>query len=149
MGHITRVNELCQTFARVMSQVWMSHVSHVDETYHAHVDESCHTHVNEPCHTHVDESRHTHEWVMSHTCGWVMSHTWMSHVTHMNESCHSPFLAAGILGQQTWPKTKKSAPPPPIPTLSQKKALNATFRPTWFTERSKNSTKDVKTKRKM
>jgi len=24
-----------------------------------------------------------------HTQGWVMSHTWMSHVTHMDESCHT------------------------------------------------------------
>jgi len=31
--------------------------------------------------THMDES--------CHTCKWVMSHTWMSHVTHMNESCHT------------------------------------------------------------
>ena len=31
--------------------------------------------------THMNESCHTHEW--------VMSHIWMSHVTHMNESCHT------------------------------------------------------------
>ena len=31
--------------------------------------------------THMNESCHAHEW--------VMSHTWMSHVTHMNESCHT------------------------------------------------------------
>ena len=31
--------------------------------------------------THVDES--------CHTCEWVMSHMWMSHVTHDNESCHT------------------------------------------------------------
>ena len=45
----------------------------------------------------------THEWVTSHiglshvtrmneschTYEWVMSHIWMSHVTHMNESCHT------------------------------------------------------------
>jgi len=30
--------------------------------------------------THMNESCHTYEW--------VMSHIWMSHVTHMNESCH-------------------------------------------------------------
>jgi len=29
---------------------------------------------------HMNESCHTYEW--------VMSHIWMSHVTHMNESCH-------------------------------------------------------------
>jgi len=29
-----------------------------------------------------------HEWVMLHI-RWVMSYIWMSHVTHMNESCHT------------------------------------------------------------
>jgi len=38
-----------------MSHIWMSHVSHM----------------NESCLTHE----------------WVMSHIWMSHVSHMNESC--------------------------------------------------------------
>ena len=48
----------CALFVRwVMSHMWMSHV----------------THVNESC----------------HTCEWVMSHIWMSHVTRMNESCHT------------------------------------------------------------
>ena len=40
-----------------MSHIWMSHV----------------THMNESCHTHE----------------WVVSHTWMSRATHMNESCHT------------------------------------------------------------
>jgi len=40
-----------------MSHIWMSHV----------------THMNESCHTYE----------------WVMSHIWMSLVTHMNESCHT------------------------------------------------------------
>ena len=31
--------------------------------------------------THMNESCHTYEW--------VMSHIWMGHVTHMNESCHT------------------------------------------------------------
>ena len=36
----------------------------------------------------------THEWVttrvneLCHTYEWVVSHIWMSHVKHMNESCH-------------------------------------------------------------
>jgi len=34
----------------------------------------------------MDQSRHTNAWVMAH-----MSHVqvWMSHVTHLNESCHT------------------------------------------------------------
>jgi len=29
------------------------------------------------------------DWYMTHTYERVMSHVWMSHVTHMNESCHT------------------------------------------------------------
>ena len=63
---------------RFMSHIWLSHV------------------------THMNESRHTCEWGMPHTSraadlmnkschkyDWVMSHIWMSHVTRMNESCHT------------------------------------------------------------
>ena len=34
----------------------------------------------------VNESCHTYEWVVS-SYKWVMSHIWISHVTHMYESC--------------------------------------------------------------
>ena len=57
MSHVTHMNESCHTYEWVMSHIWMSHV------------------------THMNESRHTYEW--------VMSHIWMSHVTYMNESCHT------------------------------------------------------------
>ena len=57
MSHVTHMNESCHTYEWVMSRIWMSHV----------------THMNESC----------------HTCKWVMSHTWMSHVTHVDESCHT------------------------------------------------------------
>ena len=40
-----------------MSHIWMSHV----------------THMNESCHTYE----------------WVMSHIWMSHVAHITKSCHT------------------------------------------------------------
>jgi len=57
--------------------------------------------VNESCY--ICKSPDTHESVMSHiwmshvthmngschTYEWVMSHIWMSHGTHMNESCHT------------------------------------------------------------
>jgi len=39
--------------------------------------------------THMNESCHTYESVMSHTYAWVTWHKWMSHVTHMNQSCHT------------------------------------------------------------
>jgi len=36
----------------------------------------------------MNESCHTYKRVMSRI-EWVMSHVWMSHVAHMNESCHT------------------------------------------------------------
>ena len=63
-----------------MSQVWMSHA------------------------THIDESCHTHEWVMSHT--WIshVPHISMSHAKHMNESCHT---YEGVMSH-IWAHTNKS-----------------------------------------
>ena len=46
-----------QSLSLWMSHIWMSHV----------------THMNESCHTYE----------------WLMSHIWMSHVAHMNESGHT------------------------------------------------------------
>jgi len=56
MSHVTHMNESCHTHGWVMSHIWMSHVPHMNE--------SCHTH------------------------GWVMSHIWMNHISLMNDSCH-------------------------------------------------------------
>jgi len=101
----------------VMSHIWMSHVtyewvtSHMNESCHmwmspvtyewvmSHMNEACHiwmSHVTYECvMSHVNESRHTR----SHVTLWVMSHIWrvlealvdqrmwMSHVTHIIESC--------------------------------------------------------------
>ena len=85
----------------------MSHVTHINESCHTYEPFTC-THVNQSCHTyqwfmsheihvytygyvmctHTNESGHTYE--SCHTCiRWVTSHTWISHVTHMNESCHT------------------------------------------------------------
>jgi len=72
-----------------------------------------HFHMNAPCHLCMSHGTYecamsrthgpniTYVWVMSHireschvymshvTCVWATSHIWMSHVTHMNESCHT------------------------------------------------------------
>jgi len=49
----------CHTCESVMSHIWMSHVTHVNETYH--------------------------EWDVTNE----MSHSRMGYVTHVNESCHT------------------------------------------------------------
>ena len=96
-NHVAHMNKSCHTYAwamshmnvscrtLVMSHIWMSHA------------------------THMDELRHTNKWVMSHewmshvtrmneSCHskeWVMSHEWMSratrkheHITRRNDTCN-------------------------------------------------------------
>jgi len=55
MSHVSHMNESCFAYEWVMSLIWMSHVSHMNESCLAYE--------------------------------WVMSLIWMSHVSHMNESC--------------------------------------------------------------
>jgi len=99
------VNESCH--------VWMSHVTHECVRAHVKCSPTCsvwvsqvdvllsaHTTQYEWVMSRMHKSRHTYEIDMSwtshvtrmnescHTYEWVMSHIWMSHVTHMNESCH-------------------------------------------------------------
>jgi len=59
----------------VVSHMWMSHFTHVNESCHTYerVMSCVFRHVNESC----------------YTCKWVVSQMWMSHVTHMNVSCHA------------------------------------------------------------
>ena len=112
--HMYKVS--CYTCERVLSRIWTSHVTHMNE--------SCHTYKQQI--THMDASWHTcecanskiwmshvsnmngscpeyecivsHIWVLiiawrysqdeaCHRYDWVMSQIWMSHVAHMNEAC--------------------------------------------------------------
>ena len=97
------------TYKWVMSHVWMSHVTHVNESYHTwHVTLLIRVSAHD---TRMNESCLMYEWVMSHvwmshvshntshdlfvhvytwhTCEWVISHVWMSHVTHQQQ-CQIP-----------------------------------------------------------
>jgi len=62
---------LCHTYEWVMSHLWMSRV----------------THMNDSCHTHVGERGET-AYVVPNSQSTVMSHMRMSHVTSVKESCH-------------------------------------------------------------
>ena len=81
MSHVSRLNTSCDAYEWVMPNL----------------NESCHTYERVISHTSraaeltqvpVVESCHTYE-DSCHTYDWVMSHIWMSHVTRMNESCHT------------------------------------------------------------
>ena len=91
------MNEPYHTYEWVMSHIWMSHV------------------------TRMNESRHTYErWNMIQIKAYerVMSHIWMSHVTHMNESCHTYERVMSHIwalkhdpNQSTWSKSKSTQRP--------------------------------------
>ena len=110
MSHVTHTNESCRTCKWVMSHIWMCHVSHMNE--------SCHTwwiliamHVWMSHGIRINESRHTHEW--------VMSHIWMSHVDsqmctfpwnlHRANSGHRPRTRSRNSSPRTRARRRKSA----------------------------------------
>jgi len=98
------MNESCHTYERVMSHIWMSHVTLMNESSHtykrvtSHIRMSHITHMNESCHTcqwsfhteHLlaDKAGERLKLIRVETYEWVMSHIWPSHVTHMTESFH-------------------------------------------------------------
>jgi len=68
-----------------MSHIWMSRVTHMNESGHTTHPS---THV-----THMDASSDTQKWghivhmnESCHTFEWVILRVWMRHITHMNES---------------------------------------------------------------
>ena len=82
-----------------MSHIWMSHVTHMNQSCRTYEWVMSHTKMS--CATHMNASCRTYEWVtfqigisliahMNEPCHmyeWVMPHIWMSHAAHMNESC--------------------------------------------------------------
>jgi len=60
MSHVTHMNESCYTYLCIMSHIWMSHVTH--------------------------ECAMSQIWMSHITYQWVMSQMWMDHVTHTNKS---------------------------------------------------------------
>ena len=54
----------------VMSHIWMSHITHVNESYH-----TCEWVISRMWMSHI-----THMNESCHTCEWVILHIWMSHV---------------------------------------------------------------------
>jgi len=84
----TYTDESCHTYEWVLSRVWKSHVTCINESCHV-------TCINESCHTYeCDMSYHTtytYEWVTPHNSHFAQSRAALesflrSHVTHMTES---------------------------------------------------------------
>jgi len=93
----TYKNELCHTYQCVMWNIWLSHITYEGGLSHesmSHVPEttpwgvmSQRQHPEESCPR--DNTLRSPDLSNCHTSEWVMSHFWMSHVTLLNESCHT------------------------------------------------------------
>ena len=104
------MNESCPTYEWVMSHIWMSHVTRMNESCDSATASSALG--NEGVMSHTWKSHDTHVVKSSSTHKWVRSHAWMSHIIvqrihpllfpacvhepvtpwqscHMNESCHT------------------------------------------------------------
>jgi len=83
-SHVTHVNESCHTYERVMTHMWMSRVASMNESCLIYecvmslcdMNTSCHTHVNESCHTHVNESCHTQEVLQQEVMSHILVCSW-------------------------------------------------------------------------
>jgi len=93
MSHVSHINDSCLTCKGVMSPTWLSHVFHVSKcTVFVSQRANTHSHIHTHTHAHT-HTRQTHTHTLTHTpYEWVMSHIWMSHVSHMNESCLTQYL---------------------------------------------------------
>jgi len=85
MSHVTHMNESCHTYEWVMSHTWMGHVPHMNESCPTWPCwERMENHLHDRCHyrnaSHMNESCHTY--------AWDTTQIWMSHVTHMRETWH-------------------------------------------------------------
>jgi len=102
MSHVTRMNESCHTYERVMSHMkesrhipsWYSQITRMNETRYiwishitlewvmSHMTESCNKWINHVPYewgmSRMNEACHTNESVISHMKEWC--HKWMSHV---------------------------------------------------------------------
>ena len=93
ISHVTHMDESCHTYEWVMSHIWMSHVTQVDESSHTYEwvipTAYCMWSIISSFSNRYLADRSSHVTHMDESCHkyvWVMSHMWMSHVTHMNES---------------------------------------------------------------
>jgi len=80
---VVDVDEACHSKERVMSHIWMSHITRRNESWHTY--EGVMSQIGMSHVTHVQISRRR----CRRCCNRSMLHIWMSQVTRMKESCHS------------------------------------------------------------
>ena len=87
MSHATRMQGALSTYEWGMPPIWMSHVPCMKESRHEYVWVMSHIWIS--------YARHMYEWFTSHVWRAHLPHTneccmhMDSHVTHINESCHT------------------------------------------------------------
>jgi len=89
MSHVSHMNESCLTYEWVMSHIWTSHVSHMNEsclTYEWVMSHIC---------IHKWDMTYSCEWDMTYSCEWDMTHSWVRHDLFM---CGTRL----ICGWDTW-----------------------------------------------
>jgi len=119
MSHVTHIDESCHTYERVTSHIWMSLVTHMKESCHTY---TCEWIMSLLFHTEAFLEALHHHVIWRHlgplesSVIWKKKRRehekrWISHATHMNESCHTCHLttsrAAWILhylkkNQEKW-----------------------------------------------
>jgi len=84
MSHGTHVNESWHTYEWVMAHIWTSHGAHMNVSWRTYQRVMAHIWMWHG--TRMNESWHTYEWAMAHI------NIWMSHGTYMNASAllHAP-----------------------------------------------------------
>jgi len=93
MSRVTHLNESCHAYACITSHVWMSHVTHMNESCYTH--ESCHT--CEMTHSYVwhDSFIHVHD---SFICAiWQVTRASPPHTPYVTWLIHNSFTRV------TWP----------------------------------------------
>jgi len=85
---VAHANESCHTYERAMSHMWMSHVTHTNESCYI-----CMNHVTYECmphsYIHIRMSPVAYAWMSHVTHTNDFCHIYMYHVTHMHGSCHT------------------------------------------------------------
>ena len=83
--HSRRVKAVSHRRSCVLSRIWRSHVTHMNESWHTYVWIIQVWAEDGPCHY---EARDTYAWVMSRQTNDSF-HTWYDVIWHMNEWCHT------------------------------------------------------------
>jgi len=112
------MNESYHTYEWIISHIWMSHGTHVNELCHtmSHIWMNLVIHLNGSC--------HTYEWVMSRTYdASITSHVWMCHLSYEWDMTHTYECATSYMNE-TW-HTHMNAPLPILMRLDTHIWMNA------------------------